>query len=157
MNARGVVALVSLLCLLPGLASGSWREAMPDARLVGEGTLRIFGFRIYDARLWSPTAPLQARTPFALELTYHRSISRDDFVRTSLDEMKRLSGPDLDASVPARWREHMQQAFVDVRPGERITYAPGWRLGAKVPVCSALSSPASCPVHWRHGTAWLQR
>ncbi len=121
MNARGVVALVSLLCLLPGLASGSWREAMPDARLVGEGTLRIFGFRIYDARLWSPTAPLQARTPFALELTYHRSISRGDFVRTSLDEMKRLSGPDLDASVPARWREHMQQAFVDVRPGERIT------------------------------------
>ena len=68
-----------------------------------------------------PTTPLQARTPFALELTYHRSISRDDFVRTSLDEMKRLSGPDPDASVPARWREHMQQAFVDVRPGERIT------------------------------------
>ena len=62
MNARGVVALVSLLCLLPGLANGSWREAMPDARLVGEGTLRIFGFRIYDARLWSPTTPLQART-----------------------------------------------------------------------------------------------
>jgi len=64
-------------------------------------------------------------------------------VRTSLDEMRRLSGPDLDASVPARWREHMQQAFVDVRPGERITgvYLPerGCRFYVNEPaVCRGL-------------------
>ena len=121
MNGRRVAALASLLYLLPCLASANWRDAVPDARLVGEGQLRFFGLRIYDARLWSATAPLQTREPFALELTYHRSISRDDFVRTSLNEIERLSAGAMEAAVLERWRAHMQQAFVDVRPGERIT------------------------------------
>ncbi len=71
MNIRRVV-LASLLSLISLIAAASWREAVPQARLIGEGQLRFFGLRIYDARLWSETAPLQARTPFALELTYHR-------------------------------------------------------------------------------------
>jgi len=103
------------------------RGVLPDARLVGEGQLRFFGFRIYDARLWSPTSPLRPQTPFALELTYHRAISRDDFVRTSLEEIQRLAGATLDSTQLRQWRVEMQQAFVDVTPGERITgvYLPG--------------------------------
>lgn len=119
--------LVCLLGLVPLGASASWREAVPEARLVGQGELRFFGFRIYDARLWSTTAPLQAQTPFALELTYHRAISRDDFVRTSLEEIARLSGIPEDSSRLRDWRVQMHKAFVDVQPGERITgvYLPG--------------------------------
>ncbi len=126
MNIRRVV-LVSLLSLIPLIAAASWREAVPQARLVGEGQLRFFGLRIYDARLWSETAPLQARTAFALELTYHRSISRDDLVRTSLEEIQRLSGEPLDAEQVRRWRADMQQAFVDIKAGDRITgvFLPG--------------------------------
>ncbi|EKM95543.1 hypothetical protein C211_12287 [Stutzerimonas degradans] len=119
--------LVCLLGLVPLGASASWREAVPEARLVGQGELRFFGFRIYDARLWSTTAPLQAQTPFALELTYHRAISRYDFVRTSLEEIARLSGIPEDSSRLRDWRAQMHKAFVDVQPGERITgvYLPG--------------------------------
>lgn len=121
------LVLACLLALSPLGASASWREAVPDARLVGEGELRFFGFRIYDARLWSAKAPLQAQTPFALELTYHRAISREDFVRTSLAEIERLSGMSGDSARMRDWRAQMQQAFVDVQPGERITgvYLPG--------------------------------
>lgn len=121
------LVLACLLALSPLSASASWREAVPDARLVGEGELRFFGFRIYDARLWSAKAPLQAQTPFALELTYHRAISREDFVRTSLAEIERLSGMSGDSARMRDWRAQMQQAFVDVQPGERITgvYLPG--------------------------------
>lgn len=126
MNIRRVV-LTSLLSLIPLIAAASWREAVPQALLVGEGQLRFFGLRIYDARLWSEIAPLQARTAFALELTYHRSISRDDLVRTSLEEIQRLSGEPLDAEQLRRWRADMQQAFVDVEAGDRITgvFLPG--------------------------------
>ncbi|MCW3147848.1 chalcone isomerase family protein [Stutzerimonas stutzeri] len=119
--------LACLLWLIPLLATANWREAVPEARLIGEGELRFFGLRIYDARLWSATEPLQTQRPFALELTYHRAISRDDFVRTSLEEIQRLSGEPVDSARMRQWRAEMRQAFVDVRPGERITgvYLPG--------------------------------
>lgn len=121
-----------LLCLLLGLSSAAtsanWREAVPDAQLVGAGDLRFFGFRIYTAQLWSSARPLRADTPFALELTYHRSIEREDFVRTSLEEIVRLTSPAPDAALLQRWEAEMQQAFVDVQPGERITgvFLPGF-------------------------------
>ncbi|WP_312955154.1 chalcone isomerase family protein [Pseudomonas songnenensis] len=127
MSSRRNVIIAGLLCLVPVLAAANWRESVPQARLVGEGELRFFGLRIYDARLWSQQAPLQAQAPFALELTYHRAISREDFVRTSLQEIQRLSGEAVDSARLRQWRAEMQQAFVDVTPGERITgvFLPG--------------------------------
>lgn len=50
MNIRRIV-LASLLSLIPLIAAASWCEAVPQARLIGEGQLRFFGLRIYDARL----------------------------------------------------------------------------------------------------------
>lgn len=123
-----------LLCILLLLANPAlaWRETLPQARLIGEGELRWFGLSIYTARLWSPAAPQQltAAIPeaaFALELTYHRSITRERFVETSLEEIERLSGAKIDAARLSRWREAMQRAFVDVEAGMRITgvYLPG--------------------------------
>lgn len=132
MNALPALPRLICLWLLLGLwsagASANWREAVPGAQLVGQGELRFFGFRIYTARLWSPAKPLQPDTPFALELTYHRSIERDDFVRTSLEEILRLARPAPDAATLQRWEAEMRQAFVDVQPGERITgvFLPGF-------------------------------
>jgi hypothetical protein len=114
------VCLSALLVLCSVTASAGWREALPDAQLIGQGDLRFFGFRIYTARLWSTAAPLQPGAPFALELTYHRSIGREDFVRTSLEEIRRLSRVEPDAALLRRWETEMRQAFVDVEPGERI-------------------------------------
>ena len=119
MDARGVVALVSLFCLLPGLASGSWREAMPDARWLARARCGYSAF-IYDARL-EPDDAAAGPTPFCAGADLSPLHQSRRLRAHQPDEMKRLSGPDPDASVPARWREHTQQAFVDVRPGERIT------------------------------------
>ncbi|HEY6610864.1 MAG TPA: chalcone isomerase family protein [Pseudomonas sp.] len=116
-----------LLCLLSTGALANWQEAVPEARVVGAGELRLFGFRIYSARLWSPAQPLAADTPFALELTYHRAISRDDLVAASVKEIRRLSGGAVSAAQLAEWQGQMQQAFVDVAPGAQITgvHLPG--------------------------------
>src|SRR5690606_6143104 len=108
------------LLLLAGAAQASWQDALPEARLIGGGDLRLFGFRIYTARLWSPTEPFRADAPFALELTYHRSIERDDLVEASLKEIRRLNGDAIDAAQLQRWQAQMRRAFVDVQPGERI-------------------------------------
>ncbi|SDP59455.1 Chalcone isomerase-like [Pseudomonas reinekei] len=108
-----------------------WREALPDARLLGRGDMRIFGFSIYSAQFWSPRLiagqPPGADVPFALELTYRRAVSRDDLVEASIKEIRRLSPNTLTSELLNRWEWEMQQAFVDVREGDRITgvYKPG--------------------------------
>ena len=116
-----------LLCLLSSGALAGWQEVLPEARVIGGGELRLFGFRIYNARLWSPQQPFTVDAPFALELTYHRTISRDDLVAASLKEIRRLNGSAVDEAQLARWRLEMLRAFVDVKPGERITgvHLPG--------------------------------
>ncbi|WP_433771437.1 chalcone isomerase family protein [Pseudomonas putida] len=124
-----------VICLVLMLQSAElfadWREVLPDARLLGSGDMRVFGFSIYSAQFWSPSLivgqPLGADVPFALELTYNRAVSRDDLVEASIKEIRRLSSNSLNSRRMARWEWEMQQAFVDVRAGDRITgvYKPG--------------------------------
>lgn len=117
--------LRNLLMLFPLLLSGSalaaWQEALPDARLVGGGELRLFGFRVYSAQLWSPVAPFTADAPFALQLTYHRSISREDLVGASLKEIRRLNGERVSDAQLRSWQAEMRRAFIDVKPNAQIT------------------------------------
>ncbi len=116
-----------LVILLSGSAAADWREALPNAQVVGGGELTLFGFRVYTARLLSPAKPFVADAPMALELTYHRNIDREDLVDASIDEIKRISGSRVTAEQLAGWREQMNQSFVDVQPGMKITgvYLPG--------------------------------
>jgi hypothetical protein len=108
-------------------AIASWQAALPNAQVVGGGDLRVFGFRVYTARLLSVDKPLKADQPFALELTYHRTISRDDLVQASVDEIKRTSPTPVTDQQLVAWREQMALAFVDVQEGMKITgvYLPG--------------------------------
>lgn len=116
-----------LLVLLGTYALASWQDALPGAQIVGAGECRVFGFDVYNARLWSAARPLATDQPFALELIYQRNISRDDLVKASVDEIKRLSGSSVSAEQLAGWQIQMQQSFIDVQAGTRITgvYLPG--------------------------------
>ena len=124
-----------VICLVLMLQSAElvadWREALPDARRLGSGEMRVFGFSIYNAQFWSQRLitgnPLDSAAPFALELTYSRAVSRDDLVEASLKEIRRLSPNSLNTERMTRWEREMRQAFVDVQAGDRITgvYMPG--------------------------------
>lgn len=114
--------LLVLCVLLPSTSAfAAWQESLPNARLVGSGELRLFGFRIYSAQLWSPTVPLQDDAAFALHLTYHRTLSREDLVSASLKEIRRLNGNSLSDVQLQRWQAEMRRAFVDVEPNAQIT------------------------------------
>ena len=98
------------------------RAALPGATLVGGTRLRVWGFAVYDARLWAapgfqPAA--YATEPFALELRYLRDFSREDIARRSLQEMGRAAK--LSDGVAQRWQEALQAVLPDVRAGDRIT------------------------------------
>lgn len=117
--------LFALLLAVPCWAD--WRPALPDGRLLGSGDFTWFGVSLYTARLWSPGMPMTWDQPFALELVYHRALSRDALVEASLKEMRRMAEARPDEPTLLRWSSEMRDAFVDVRPGMRITglYHPG--------------------------------
>lgn len=119
--------------LLAGLAAGArahaedWRALLPQAQAVGGGDLTWFGLRIYHATLWSASRPFDAAQPFALQLSYYRSISRQRLVSTSMDEIRRLSRAPIAESTLKRWEALLLSAFVDVNEGDALTgvYLPG--------------------------------
>ena len=143
-----------LLLVLAVPAWADWRPALPDGRLVGSGDFTWFGVNLYTARLWSAGLPLTWDQPFALELTYHRDFSRDTLVEASLKEMRRMAdGSSRGVHPPALVRE-MREAFVDVRPGMRITGVYHPRLWLHVlrrrPTAPAGRRPCICPRLLRH-------
>jgi hypothetical protein len=140
---RRLTLLVTLL--LGGLAASpvvlaGWQAALPDAHLLGVGDFRKFGFLVYTARLYTPARSLNAHAPFALELTYHRSIKSSALVDASINEIKRIQGDAVSAEQLQRWREQMQRSFVDVDEGSQLTgvFLPG--QGARFYVGEQLKS-----------------
>lgn len=154
---RGLLAIVSLaLALCANHAAADWRAELPQARLVGEAEFRWYGFDLYQARLWSAAPTPSLDTPFALELVYRRTIPRHALVETSLEEIQRVSAKPFGAQRLDAWAAHMRRAFVDVKPGTRITglNLPG--KGARFYVDGRLSHEANDPLFARHFFAiWL--
>lgn len=101
---------------------------LPDAVWSGTGRMRYFTFNVYDASLWvAPgfSASHYAQSAFVLQLHYLRSLDGHAIAQRSLVEMRR--GATLTTAQEQRWLAAMQQAFPDVKAGDRITglHQPG--------------------------------
>ena len=114
--------------MMVGLLGASRAEGPPpslaDAQLVGRGQFSRFGFSVYEARLWAPLGRYAPERPFALSLTYSRSIAGERLVQASLDEMQKLQAPLADRKD---WRADLERVLPNVVPGDSITavYQPG--------------------------------
>ena len=97
------------------------QDLLPNARLIGQTRLSVWGFKIYDARLWSPPG-LNARNfasqPLALELAYLRDFTAADIAERSLKEMRRSEN--LSAAQAQQWTAEMLRVFPDVKAGDRV-------------------------------------
>lgn len=108
-----------------------WRQHLPNAKMLGGGEFRWWGFSIYTAKLWqqitNKDGGLDQSASFALEITYHKSISRERFVESSLDEIKRLHAGKYSSEKLNSWRQYMDKAFIDVKSGDQLVgvYLPG--------------------------------
>lgn len=101
----------------PGLPAGP-ADLQPGWQAVGRGEMSWFGFKLYDAELWSQTERFGRDTPHALSLRYARDIPSERLVAASIDEMRRLGERD-EARLDA-WRQALAQVFPDVRRGDTI-------------------------------------
>ncbi len=118
-----------IVCALAGLFAAWTVHASPlpqltDYEAVGSASLRYFGFRIYDATLWSPDGTWSSGRPFALELRYARSFDGASIARRSIEEMQgQRAYPKADL---ARWEQKMRAMFPDVKEGDRL-------IGVRIP------------------------
>ncbi|MEW6693509.1 MAG: chalcone isomerase family protein [Pseudomonadota bacterium] len=148
--AAAQVALTIAACGVPAIATATTTDTpaavapapptpddpsarlLPGATVVGQGTLRYWGFAVYDATLLAAPgwrASDLGRQPLVLTLRYQRGFRGADIARRSLEEMRR-AGP-IDPADEAAWLAAMQRVFPDVRAGDRIAglWQPG--VGAR--------------------------
>jgi hypothetical protein len=95
--------------------------ALPQHRLIGKGRLTVWGFQVYDARLWVlPGFKLEdlSGQPFALELTYLRDFASRDIAERSITEMRR-SAAISDDQVNI-WISELLRVVPDIKKGDRV-------------------------------------
>lgn len=117
-------------------------------QLQGTGALRFFGFKAYDANLWSAAGvksnPLVDKKLFSLEIVYNTGIKADEIVNVSLIEMARLKKL-TDAQIKS-WTADMQRSFPNVVSGDRLTgvYVPkvGTRFFFNSRLIAEINDPA---------------
>jgi len=95
-------------------------SGLPDLKAIGGGLLRVWGFQVYNAWLWTPAgAGFDRGKPYALDIHYLRNFSAKELADRSIDEM-RGQGNGSDAVFP-KWHGEMMRVFADVKPGDRLT------------------------------------
>jgi hypothetical protein len=101
----------------------------PQLKMRGKGLLTWFGFRVYNATLWTSNGTASRTEPYALELQYLRNLDGEALATRSIDEMKG-QGVGTEAQHEA-WLPEMRKAFPNVKTNDRIVglHLPG--KGAK--------------------------
>ena len=96
------------------------KAGMPELKVLGAGLLRVLGFRVYNAYLWTPAGSAFDRNkPHALDLQYLRTFTAKKLAERSIDEMR---GQGVgDDSVYVKWLAEMERVFTDVKEGDRLT------------------------------------
>ena len=139
--------------------SGGPKQALPDATVIGSGSFRWFGLKLYDASLWAVRGSFNPdnwqSASLALELNYARTLEGRRIAEASIDEMKKLG-----IGTPAQhkaWDEAMKQVFPDVDKTTQLIglYVPGqptrfFRNGAAI---GEIADPAFGPAFfaiWLH-------
>jgi hypothetical protein len=135
-NAQDVPAVPTT----PGTKSVSAAEAPAELnaygsgwRAKGTGSLKFFGFKVYDATLWLPAQAagnfnFSFSQLFALDIAYNTTVKANDINNTSLIEMSRISSATPE-QVKA-WSAFMTGLFLDVKAGDRL-------IGVHVPAAGA--------------------
>ena len=91
----------------------------PDARPVGGGEMRVFGFAVYDGWYWASAPDFSIARPFALDLHYHRALDGAKIAERSVEEISKLGYGT--AAERSRWGEAMKAIFPSVGKGDRLT------------------------------------
>lgn len=128
MRASLIISMLAAMMMLasPVLAAPpEAAHAIAAKQPYGSTTLRKFGFKVYDAELWTDAPKWAMTKTYALSLTYGINVKAADLVSRSLDEMQRIEP--LGEGERERYAKVLAGVLPDVAKGDRITalYRPG--------------------------------
>lgn len=97
-------------------------------RVCGEGVFSWSVFRFYRARLLTASGLFDEDQPFLLDLHYLRSLTGQQIVSTSVDEIVRLFT--LSDTQQKTWSESLSTMIPDVSLGDRLLgwFVPGVQI-----------------------------
>jgi Chalcone isomerase-like len=91
------------------------------AKALGQTRLVVYGFNIYDAKLWAGdefSVTNYENEAFALELRYLRNFNGAMIAERSLKEMQRISS--INDEKAKQWLEAMKKTFPNVKKGDQL-------------------------------------
>ena len=113
--------LLALLILIPSL---SWtnenkQEVFQSPKLIGEGTLKVLMWEVYDLRLFTDGTPFSWSDKFMLEFDYSRELKKESVIDASLKEFK-LQPNVSDKDIKA-WEVYLEQVIQTVQKGTKAS------------------------------------
>jgi len=119
-----LISILLGLTLSSAFAASVFTPLLPGAQQVGQGVFKRLGWSIYEARLYAPDGRFDPNKPYALSLTYERTIAGDRLVQASLDEMRKLGAP---VGERPEWAAALAKVLPSVSKGVTLTgvYRPG--------------------------------
>ena len=100
-------------------ATKEFPNYVTDENLIGKGRYSYLFWDIYDASLYSPTPPWQKQQPFALSLSYLRTLDGHKIAERSLEEMENIGLPTSDKHTD--WLNKMKAIFPNVSASDTLT------------------------------------
>ena len=113
--------LLALLILIPTLSwtSEVGRESFQSPRLIGEGTLKVLMWQVYDLSLYTDGTPFSWNNKFMLEFDYSRELKKESVIDASLKEFK-LQPNVTDKDIKA-WEVYLEQVIQSVQKGTKAS------------------------------------
>lgn len=102
-------------------SSPSPLQQIPSAKLQGSVHFTVWGFAVYDAKLWTGAefdAAHYAQHPLALELSYLRDFTGHNIAKQSIKEMKHLGS--LSDEQAKQWMTQLEAVIPNVKKGDKI-------------------------------------
>jgi hypothetical protein len=119
----GLLALLVLhMANSPVHAKEALDPYVKGVQLQGQGRMTVWGFDVYDARLY--VGDQRGQSGFALDINYLRSLKGSDITKSTIDEMQRLGVSEANRSV---WGKKLDGIFPNVVSGSSLTaiHVPG--------------------------------
>ena len=113
-----------LFALILLVFSISWtsqaqQEGFQSPKLIGEGTLKVLMWEVYDLRLLTEGTSFSWKNKFMLEFDYSRELKKESVIDASLKEFK-LQPNVSDKDIKA-WEAYLEQVIQPVQKGTKAT------------------------------------
>ncbi|AFS48778.1 Chalcone-flavanone isomerase [alpha proteobacterium HIMB59] len=99
--------------------SQAQQEEFQSPKLIGEGTLKVLMWEVYDLRLFTDGTPFSWNNKFLLEFDYSRELKKESVIDASLKEFK-LQPNVTDKDIKA-WEVYLEQVIQSVQKGAKAS------------------------------------